>query len=43
MATSPGTVSGEYKFGSHDDVDYLEETKAGLTRETVEAISRFKD
>jgi Fe-S cluster assembly scaffold protein SufB len=42
MATSPEIVSSEYKFGFHDDVDYLEETKAGLTRETVEAISRFK-
>ena len=43
MATSPGIVSGEYKYGFHDDVDYLEETKAGLTRSTVEEISRFKD
>jgi Fe-S cluster assembly protein SufB len=42
MATSREIVSSEYKFGFHDEVDYLEETKAGLTRETVEAISRFK-
>jgi len=41
--TSREIVSGEYKFGFHDEVDYLEETKAGLTRETVEAISRFKN
>ena len=26
MATSPEIVSGEYKFGFHDEVDYLEET-----------------
>jgi Fe-S cluster assembly scaffold protein SufB len=43
MATSPEIVSGEYKYGFHDDVDYLEETKAGLTRQTVEEISRFKN
>ncbi|HEX7490152.1 MAG TPA: Fe-S cluster assembly protein SufB, partial [Candidatus Limnocylindrales bacterium] len=43
MATSPEVVSGEYKFGFHDEVDYLEETKAGLTRATVEEISRIKD
>jgi Fe-S cluster assembly protein SufB len=43
MASSPEIVSGEYKYGFHDEVDYLEETKAGLTRETVEAISRFKN
>ena len=42
MAQSPELVSSEYQFGFHDEVDYLEETKAGLTRETVEAISRFK-
>ena len=43
MATSPEIVSGEYQYGFHDEVDYLEETKAGLTRTTVEEISRFKD
>ena len=42
MATSPEIVSSEYKFGFHDEVDYLEETGHGLTRGTVEAISRFK-
>jgi Fe-S cluster assembly protein SufB len=42
MATSPEIVSSEYKFGFHDEVDYLEETKHGLTRETVEEISRIK-
>jgi Fe-S cluster assembly protein SufB len=31
----------EYAF--HDDIVYLQETKRGLTRETVEEISRFKD
>jgi Fe-S cluster assembly protein SufB len=43
MTTSREIVSGEYQYGFHDDVDYLEQTKAGLTRETVEAISRFKN
>ena len=42
MAGSAEIVSSEYKFGFHDDVDYLEETKAGLTRQTVEEISAFK-
>ena len=42
MATSPEIVSSEYKFGFHDDVDYLEQTGHGLSRGTVEAISRFK-
>jgi Fe-S cluster assembly protein SufB len=42
MATSPEIVSSEYKFGFHDEVDYLEETKHGLTRQTVEEISRIK-
>ena len=31
----------EYAF--HDDIVYLAETKRGLTQETVEEISRFKD
>jgi Fe-S cluster assembly scaffold protein SufB len=43
MTTSREIVSSEYKFGFHDEVDYLEETAAGLTRGTVEEISRFKD
>jgi Fe-S cluster assembly protein SufB len=43
MATTPQIVSGEYKFGFHDDVEYLEQTKRGLTRQTVEEISRIKD
>jgi Fe-S cluster assembly protein SufB len=42
MVTSREIVSSEYKFGFHDDVDYLEETKHGLTRDTVEEISRIK-
>ena len=43
MATTTQIVSGEYKFGFHDEVEYLEQTKRGLTRETVEEISRIKD
>src|SRR5664280_2537170 len=43
MTTTREIVSGEYKYGFHDEIDYLEETKAGLTRQTVEEISRFKD
>jgi Fe-S cluster assembly protein SufB len=31
------------QFAFHDDIVYLKETKRGLTRETVEEISRFKD
>ena len=31
------------KFAFHDDIVYLRETKRGLTRETVEEISQFKD
>ena len=42
MASSAEIVSSEYQFGFHDEVEYLEETKAGLTRDTVEEISRFK-
>jgi len=30
MATSPEIVSSEYKFGFHDDVDYLEEDESRL-------------
>ena len=31
------------QFAFHDDIVYLRETKRGLTRETVEEISRFKE
>ena len=31
------------QFAFHDDIVYLQETKRGLTRETVEEISRFKN
>jgi Fe-S cluster assembly protein SufB len=31
------------QFAYHDDIVYLRETKRGLTRDTVEEISRFKD
>ncbi len=44
MTTTREIVSDrrdEYAF--HDDIDYLAQTKRGLTRETVEDISRFKD
>ena len=43
MTTQPDIVSTEYQYGFHDDVAYLKETKRGLTRDTVEEISRFKD
>ena len=36
-------VSQDYKYGFHDDVTYLAETKAGLTRATVEEISAIKE
>ncbi len=36
-------VSQEYKYGFHDEVTYLAETKRGLTRSTVEEISALKD
>jgi Fe-S cluster assembly scaffold protein SufB len=36
-------VSQEYQFGFHDEVAYLAETKAGLTRDTVEEISAIKE
>jgi Fe-S cluster assembly scaffold protein SufB len=42
MANSAQIVSTEYKYGFHDEVDYLEETKHGLARGTVEEISRIK-
>jgi Fe-S cluster assembly protein SufB len=31
------------QFAFHDDIVYLKETKRGLTRDTVEEISRFKN
>src|SRR5512139_467726 len=31
------------QYAFHDDIVYLAETKRGLTHETVEEISRFKD
>jgi len=31
------------QYAFHDDIVYLKETKRGLTRETVEEISRFKE
>jgi len=44
MTTTREIVSDrrdEYAF--HDDIDYLAQTKRGLTRDTVTEISRFKD
>jgi Fe-S cluster assembly protein SufB len=43
MASGPEIVSSEYQYGFHDEVDYLAETGRGLTRATVEEISRFKE
>ena len=44
MATRPDEiVSNEYRYGFHDELVYLAETKRGLTRDTVEEISRIKD
>ena len=44
MTASRGEiVSQEYKLGFHDEVTYLAETRAGLTRATVEEISAIKD
>src|SRR5215203_3716401 len=31
------------QFAFHDDIVYLAETKRGISRETVEEISRFKE
>jgi Fe-S cluster assembly protein SufB len=42
MASGQEIVSSEYQYGFHDEVAYLEETRHGLTRETVEEISRIK-
>jgi Fe-S cluster assembly protein SufB len=36
-------VAKEYKYGFHDEVTYLAETKRGLTRATVEEISAIKE
>jgi Fe-S cluster assembly protein SufB len=44
MTTTRDLVRDERdKFAFHDDIVYLAETKRGLSRETVEEISRFKD
>ncbi len=44
MTTTRDLVTDERdQFAFHDDIVYLAETKRGLTRETVEEISRFKD
>ena len=44
MTTTRDIVTDQRdQFAFHDDIVYLRETKRGLTRETVEEISRFKD
>jgi Fe-S cluster assembly protein SufB len=44
MTTTRDLVRDERdKFAFHDDIVYLAQTKRGLTRDTVEEISRFKD
>jgi Fe-S cluster assembly protein SufB len=42
MTVQRELVSTEYQYGFHDQVDYLKETKRGLTRATVEEISAIK-
>ena len=44
MTTTRDLVRDERdQYAFHDDIVYLAETKRGLTRETVEEISRFKE
>jgi Fe-S cluster assembly protein SufB len=44
MTTTRDIVTDQRdQFAFHDDIVYLRETKRGLTRDTVEEISRFKD
>ena len=44
MTTTRDLVADQRdQFAFHDDIVYLAETKRGLTRATVEEISRFKD
>jgi Fe-S cluster assembly protein SufB len=42
-ATREIVTDSRDQFAFHDDIVYLRETKRGLTRETVEEISRFKN
>jgi Fe-S cluster assembly protein SufB len=42
-ATRPIIDNDRSKFDFKDDIVYLEQTKRGLTRDTVEEISRIKD
>src|SRR5687768_17595703 len=41
-ATRESVTDKREQFAFHDDIAYLRETKRGLSRETVEEISRFK-
>jgi Fe-S cluster assembly protein SufB len=48
MAVTPETevvagIGNEYKYGFHDEVDYVFKSERGLTREVVEAISEHKN
>ena len=44
MTTTRDIVTDQRdQFAFHDDIVYLAETKRGITRDTVEEISRFKD
>ena len=44
MTTTRDLVTDERdQFAFHDDIVYHAETKRGLTRDTVEEISRFKE
>src|SRR6195256_4397845 len=42
-STREATLDRREEFAFHDDIVYLSETKRGLTRDTVEEISAFKD
>ena len=42
-STREATRDRREEFAFHDDIVYLSETKRGLTRDTVEEISAFKD
>ncbi len=42
MTTQAANIVGEYKFGFHDDVKPVYQSKPGLSREVVEEISYLK-
>ena len=43
MALKQETVSREYKYGFRDDIEYVYETKKGLSEDIVREISGLKD